>query len=828
MKQGITVEEKEKVNKYLDDVYYQGISKNVVQIVTTRRRLVWSEQKEKLCKGNPYNPLDYTFLSDFLSEVDKVEDDRTLMFRETLVGYVIENLTLQQERQVMNILREFPNIVYEEAQALYIEWLEGMKQCNVQVIGLLPFWPLYETGCRLLNLTVKDTNMLDSEADKLTVQTIKETYLECFKRNPMPQHKIKPFLIPVIQKELVDELKSQLSVNVYYGGLGIDTYLKKNKGLMHTYLRHNKYINAHPEITIKLETEEINQLFYELIEKVALLEGYYYTLYVKDKLDAPTAKQILKYNKCKMEAFTFDLVHTYRKSYIEEHTRQAILKKLPKNPKNAYPRARSMHRHFIINYGDTNTGKTYHALEALKLAKQGTYLAPLRLLALEVQEKLLAADIVCDLRTGEEELLYQDATHSSCTVEKANLNMHYDVCVIDECQLVAEVQRGWAWTRAILGVQADVIYVCAAREGVEILKTLITECGDTYELREYTRETELQVENKDFIFPLDVKKGDAIVCFSKKHVLGLAAELRDIGIKPSILYGALPYGTRKKQVERFANGETDVVVCTDCIGMGINLAIKRVVFIESTKFDGIEKRELTSPEIKQIAGRAGRRNMYKYGYVAAQSHRKQIARAIKEVVPQIETVRLGFEDSLVNIDADILDILKVWQSIPDKGIYIKTNIDRTIELVDTLRQMEIELEKDKLLALANIPFDERIVEVLDLWKAYAKAYANGCDTLDKPQLGESKHTTLESLEVYYKCLDMYYAFSKNFKLPFDYIWLTAEKEEIADRINKLLLDTMGQSKRTCKQCGKAIPWDFIYTLCDDCYYKMHFSKEDKM
>ncbi|RYR20618.1 hypothetical protein Ahy_B03g065809 [Arachis hypogaea] len=55
-----------------------------------------------------------------------------------------------------------------------------------------------------------------------------------------------------------------------------------------------------------------------------------------------------------------------------------------------------------------------------------------------------------------------------------------------------------------------------------------------------------------------------------------------------------------------ATSEFDVLVACDVIGMGLNLNISRIIFSTLKKFDGFEFRDLTVPEIKQIAGRAGR------------------------------------------------------------------------------------------------------------------------------------------------------------------------------------------------------------------------------
>ena len=104
------------------------------------------------------------------------------------------------------------------------------------------------------------------------------------------------------------------------------------------------------------------------------------------------------------------------------------------------------------------TGKTYAGFQRLQQAATGVYLAPLRLLALEAQEVLLDAGVDCSLTTGEEEDCREGDTHVAATAEKLNLKQPYEVAVIDECQMIADRQRGYAWTRAILGVQAPEVH----------------------------------------------------------------------------------------------------------------------------------------------------------------------------------------------------------------------------------------------------------------------------------------------------------------------------------------------------------------------------------
>ncbi|XP_055454818.1 ATP-dependent RNA helicase SUPV3L1, mitochondrial-like [Psammomys obesus] len=94
-------------------------------------------------------------------------------------------------------------------------------------------------------------------------------------------------------------------------------------------------------------------------------------------------------------------------------------------PPNWYPEARAIQRKIIFHSGPTNSGKTYHAIQRYLSAKSGVYCGPLKLLAHKIFEKSNAADVPCELVTGEERLTVapegKEATHVSCTVEMCNV-----------------------------------------------------------------------------------------------------------------------------------------------------------------------------------------------------------------------------------------------------------------------------------------------------------------------------------------------------------------------------------------------------------------------
>ncbi len=202
------------------------------------------------------------------------------------------------------------------------------------------------------------------------------------------------------------------------------------------------------------------------------------------------------------------------RSYAEHGIRSQIIDLVPTRPEMEFPKALEMKRHFILHVGPTNCGKTYQALQRLKEAYKGVYLGPLRLLALEVYEKMRDAKIACTMLTGEERIYAENSRITSSTVEMLDIDQVYDVAVIDEAQMIADADRGHSWTRAILGVQCPEIHVCMSPAAEGVVTHLIGLCGDTFEVRRYERKTALVCEEKPFVFPDDVQEGDALIVFT--------------------------------------------------------------------------------------------------------------------------------------------------------------------------------------------------------------------------------------------------------------------------------------------------------------------------
>ncbi|GBG33893.1 ATP-dependent RNA helicase SUV3, mitochondrial [Hondaea fermentalgiana] len=269
-----------------------------------------------------------------------------------------------------------------------------------------------------------------------------------------------------------------------------------------------------------------------------------------------------------------------------------------------FKRARALRRKVIMHVGPTNSGKTYRALKALETAESGVYASPLRLLAWQISQEL-----GCTLITGQERIMGDNPNVTSCTVEMTPLVDVVDVGVVDEFQLMGDRNRGWAFTRAVLGMPARELHLCGEEGAVELVKKICALTGDELEVNYYQRLSPLEAEPKPLSGYQDIRPGDCVVAFSRRDIHKIRDKIEAAsGHKCAIIYGGLPPEIRKAQATKFNSPESkqNVLVATDAVGMGLNLRVKRIVFSKMEKFDGQIMRRLSLREVKQIAGRAGR------------------------------------------------------------------------------------------------------------------------------------------------------------------------------------------------------------------------------
>ena len=527
---------------------------------------------------------------------------------------------------------------------------------------------------------------------------------------------------------------------------------------------------------------------------------------------------------------TFDIcqktLRSILKSYMDVELKNQIIDMVPTKPETEFPRALEMSRHFVLHIGPTNCGKTYHALERLKQAETGVYLGPLRLLALEVYEKMMDAGIPCTMLTGEERIYEENSRITSSTVEMLDLDQVYDVAVIDEAQMIADCDRGHSWTRAILGIQAGEIQICMSPSAERVVTHLISLCGDTFEIHRYERKTDLLCEDKSFSFPDDVRDGDALIVFTKRMVLDIAGRLERRGIQVSVIYGSLPPEIRRRQIQIFAEGKTRVVVSTDAIGMGLNLPVRRIVFVHTEKFDGKHTRPLLTAEIQQIAGRAGRFGLYDTGYVNAvgEDGLRFIRTHFYEETPEVDQVSLGFPQVLLDMDDPLDAVMTIWKSVKIDPPFEKVSIEDVLFLYEKAYRDRKEIDgfedKHMLYRMLTCSIDTRNRDVVALWLYYCKTYTAD-KSLHFPALMMCSDSGLMRYETFYKLLDLYYQFSVRLGKEVDICRLQTEREKTEDTIMRFLSKDKKSYIRKCQSCGMPLPLEMTFGICNDCYAKAH-------
>ena len=255
--------------------------------------------------------------------------------------------------------------------------------------------------------------------------------------------------------------------------------------------------------------------------------------------------------------------------------------------------------------GPTNTGKTHLAIERMCAHSSGVIGFPLRLLAREVYDRVVAMKGAAQvaLITGEERIVPQTARYFLTTAESMPVGDEKDFAfaAIDEAQLGIDPERGHVFTDRMLrarGREETLIL------GSDTLKPLIRQLLPEAEIVSRPRFSTLRYSGAVKLSRLPPRS--AIVAFSGEQVYALAEMLRRFKGGAAVVMGALSPATRNAQVDMFQRGEVDYLVATDAIGMGLNMDVTHVAFAGLEKFDGHRDRRLTIAEMAQIAGRAGR------------------------------------------------------------------------------------------------------------------------------------------------------------------------------------------------------------------------------
>uniref|UniRef100_A0A8R1E4X8 RNA helicase n=1 Tax=Caenorhabditis japonica TaxID=281687 RepID=A0A8R1E4X8_CAEJA len=354
--------------------------------------------------------------------------------------------------------------------------------------------------------------------------------------------------------------------------------------------------------------------------------------------------------------------------------------------------------------------------------------------------------------------------------------MRVEVAVIDEIQMLRDEQRGWAWTRALLGAAADEIHLCGEPAAIDIVKKLLEPIGESVEVRFYERKSPLAIADKAIESYNNIEPGDCVVCFSKRSIFFNSKKLEENGIKPAVIYGDLPPGTKLAQAAKFNDPDDpcNVLVATDAIGMGLNLNIRRVIFNTCTR----QSELLPTYAALQIAGRAGRFGTA-YANGVATTMRKEDLSTLKAILSEkVEPIsNVGIAPTYDQIETfsfhlpqasfvRLLDLFVSVCSISDH-FFICTVYDMR-ELAVLIDQIPLPLKVRYTFCTSPLNTDDK--RTAAAFVKMARRFSTGqaltyewlTDMLEWPPKPATNVTELSFLEQTYEILDQYMWLSMRF------------------------------------------------------------------
>jgi ATP-dependent RNA helicase SUPV3L1/SUV3 len=500
-----------------------------------------------------------------------------------------------------------------------------------------------------------------------------------------------------------------------------------------------------------------------------------------------------------------------------------------------FPRARALHRELILYAGPTNSGKTWRALNDLTEVETGSYLAPLRLLALEGQDEIEKRGRTASYITGEERDIREGADFIASTIEMMDTSRVVDACVIDEVQLLTDPDRGWAWCQALVGAPARRIIMTGSPDCIPLVQAMAEYLGEPLRIERLERHTPIDAEPAALSLSR-IEAGTAVIAFSRRDVLAIKA-LIEPRFRVAVIYGNLTPEVRREEARRFRSGEAQVVVSTDAIAMGLNMPIRTVVFSTLQKWNGREEVQLAPWEILQIGGRAGRFGHFERGHVGA-LERRDAQRIMEVFAPDYEAspravatqVRPGSEH--IAVIAEGLRTPRLARALTafQRGMTFDSPLlspgvhDDMIALAEITDRFPAIPLTDRL-TLSCAPMDTKLNWLVYEFESWVAAHAHDDEVALGPLRGAFRKERanddeeLKAAEMEAKRLTLYAWLAYRYPDTFpDIDECTRQRKVLDEFIERSLAQKAGRSLQ-CSDCGKPLPRRWRDRRCADCQRK---------
>ena len=331
---------------------------------------------------------------------------------------------------------------------------------------------------------------------------------------------------------------------------------------------------------------------------------------------------------------------------------------------------------------------------------------------------------------------------------------------------------------------------------------------------------------------VDLEKNDTLIVFSRRNALKYKRDLENLGFKVSIIYGRLSPEVRREQARKFDEGETDIMVATDAIAMGMNLPVKRIIFSATSKFWDGKEFPLTESELKQIAGRAGRYQRFPEGFVTTltkvddgiETVRSAINHELKQkelamVGPDLEifrSVNLALEESNLQT-LSLSEFLRLFNTMTFEKPFYCVDLREMIELSETVEDADSlnTLNDAEIFGFACAPVNQGLMEHVQYYVWILNHYVGKKSIINEEVNSDSED--IDYLETAIKCVELYQWLARHFDnnyFSFDIEALNYNKSLAIEKLNQLLSE---KTSKKCSSCGAKVEDEHKFNICETCF-----------
>jgi ATP-dependent RNA helicase SUPV3L1/SUV3 len=282
----------------------------------------------------------------------------------------------------------------------------------------------------------------------------------------------------------------------------------------------------------------------------------------------------------------------------------------------------------------------------------------------------------------------------------------------------------------------------------------------------------------------------------------------------SIVYGRLSPEVRREQARKFDQVETDIMVSTDAIAMGMNLPIKRIVFSTLSKFFNNQEHVISASEIKQIAGRAGRYQRFPVGFVSCLTRVEdgidQIEEAINATLDQKKKCMVGPDlDIFSQVNKALEDnnlpmlrlseFLRLFNTMQFKKPFFCVELGEMIDLAEIVEEANSEevLSSSEIFGFTCAPVNQGLLEHVQYFVWILNKYVNNDPIFFDPI--DPNSDDIDYLETTIKCVELYQWLARHFdnkNFSFDDEVLHANKSLAVEKLNLLVQVVDKRLKKT--------------------------------